>query len=483
MKLSMWMIANRLSDFEPELQIREKAPAVLNSARRVYATNCVYVYPEDGHVVCNGEGDIIRIFNMTVTQAFEIVQGVFDYYEDWLEQLKAAVSRKDYQEAVNLSYPIFRNPMVLFDGNNRVLGITKQYGPDSLDGEWEYISRYGYSSLNAVLQMRNDYSNISFSRPGSQFYQLSGNRLMRYAGISYCIYSEDMICGRMNLLEKERPLNEGDHQILEKISEILEPALGRMRLQDGKQNSNVFYNILLKKPYDSETLGIQLDYHQWSAEGTFHLAVVRVQQLPDREELKSNVDILLQTIQQNAQSCVILKKASDILILANFMLISDKYLMQFLKRMAENNPVKIGFSLPCRGLDKAGRLYSQAGAALSYGIRLEPEKSFYHFFDYAIDFIIGSCSPEESVHACMPGVVQLWEMQQKSGDDLYATLKCFLEHERSASRTGDALHTHRNTVLYRIEKIQDILKCSLDDPYVRDYCRLSMRTLELYGRE
>ena len=60
------------------------------------------------------------------------------------------------------------------------------------------------------------------------------------------------------------------------------------------------------------------------------------------------------------------------------------------------------------------------------------------------------------------------------------TLKCYLDHERSASKTSTALHTHRNTVLYRIQKIQDLLELDLDDVYVRDYCRLSIRTLELY---
>ena len=44
MKLSMWMIANRLSSLDIELDIREDAPVILNSARRAYATNCVWVY-------------------------------------------------------------------------------------------------------------------------------------------------------------------------------------------------------------------------------------------------------------------------------------------------------------------------------------------------------------------------------------------------------------------------------------------------------
>ena len=43
MKLSMWMIANRLEYMNPELHIREDARRTLRSAHRTYATNCVHV--------------------------------------------------------------------------------------------------------------------------------------------------------------------------------------------------------------------------------------------------------------------------------------------------------------------------------------------------------------------------------------------------------------------------------------------------------
>ena len=92
MKLSMWMIANRLSSLDIELDIREDAPVILNSSRRAYATNCVWVYAEKDYIVCNGEGDIIRFYNIDITQTFEIIQSVFDYFEDWSHQIHLAYS-------------------------------------------------------------------------------------------------------------------------------------------------------------------------------------------------------------------------------------------------------------------------------------------------------------------------------------------------------------------------------------------------------
>lgn len=126
MKLSMWMIANRLSSLDLELEIDENAPASLNSARRAYATNCVHVYQSGDCVVCNGEGNIIRIRNMDETQAFEIVQGVFDYYEDWLDRVVDAIRAKDYQRLVDQAWQAFHNPIVLLDANKQGSGHFTQ---------------------------------------------------------------------------------------------------------------------------------------------------------------------------------------------------------------------------------------------------------------------------------------------------------------------------------------------------------------------
>ena len=114
MKLSMWMIANRLSSLDLDLNIRDSAKPVLKSARRAYATNCVHVYQAGRDVICNGEGDYIRIKDTDITEAFELVQCVFDFYEDWMSDIMDLIKKKDFAELVNQCWYVFHNPMVLF---------------------------------------------------------------------------------------------------------------------------------------------------------------------------------------------------------------------------------------------------------------------------------------------------------------------------------------------------------------------------------
>lgn len=232
------MIANQMTELDVKLEISEDAPAVLNSARLAYATNCVHVYQEKDYVVCDGEGDRIYIYDMDVTRAFELVQSVFDAYEDWITLIREEAGRQDYQKAIDTAWRMVKNPMVLFDANNKVLGMTSVYGEHDLDSEWAYLSRYGYSSLNAINMIKYTSGNSEFYSHRNINYLLPQNNLITLEGISYCIYVNHIICGRINLMAKERALNPGDSQLLGKIAEVLQASIGLYTLKDAGSSMN-----------------------------------------------------------------------------------------------------------------------------------------------------------------------------------------------------------------------------------------------------
>lgn len=483
MKLSMWMIANLLTSMEPELEIAEDAPITLNSARRAYATNCVLVYQDKDCVVCNGEGNMIRLHGMDETQAFEIVQGIFDFYEDWLDRITQAAEVGDFQRVVDQAWQAFHNPLILLDANNKVLGMTRQYDPESMDQEWRYLARYGYSSLNSIHSLRNNPQAGSFHHGGSQAFQPSFGKMMNFGGITCSLTFGELPCGRMNLLTKERPLNPGDYQLLDKITTLLAPYMEQHSSDTPTHTSNVFYDLLFGRVYEESMLDLQLDYQQWKREDSYYLALFHLTGTDDPKVFDSSLNLLMRTILQQFPHCVVLKRKPGILILSNWDLSANASFLQFLHTLSASNPVQVGFSLPCEGIEGVSQLHIQAEAALRYGNLRHPRNISFHFINYAIDFILSTVSSKDRLNACFPLVRHLWRQKKETGDEMYDTLKCYLDHERSVSKTSAALYTHRNTVMYRIRKVQDYLKGSLDDVYLRDYIRLSMRILELYEQE
>ena len=305
--------------------------------------------------------------------------------------------------------------------------------------------------------------------------------MLEYGGCTYCMICNDITCGRLTLLSKDRELNPGDFQIIELLAGLLEPSLGQIYYENVINNTNVFFNLLMGKSYDKEMLDTQLSYQQWGMNDTYYLALIEVEDMADKKSMDRNVDMLVSTLLYHSHNYLPIKKAPYILLLSNRTMNAEGEMLTFLTTLETHNPIKISFSLPCHGVENIGYLYHQALYALENGKRYDPDRRLYDFFDYALDFMIESGSLEESVRACMPTVVKLWGMQQDQGDDLLLTLKTYLDHERSVTKTSEALFTHRNTVLYRIKKIQEILRRDLNDYYIRDYCRMSIRVLEYHA--
>ena len=70
MKLSMWIIANLLESFEPEVHIRRESPRVLRSARLAYATDCVLVQQDGSDCLYLWNEDSIRLPDLSAREGF-----------------------------------------------------------------------------------------------------------------------------------------------------------------------------------------------------------------------------------------------------------------------------------------------------------------------------------------------------------------------------------------------------------------------------
>lgn len=65
-------------------------------------------------MVRNGEGNYIRIKDIDISQAFEIIQSIFDFYDDWRDNIFDAISKYDFNKLIDYCYYVFNNPNVMF---------------------------------------------------------------------------------------------------------------------------------------------------------------------------------------------------------------------------------------------------------------------------------------------------------------------------------------------------------------------------------
>ena len=69
----------------------------------------------------------------------------------------------------------------------------------------------------------------------------------------------------------------------------------------------------------------------------------------------------------------------------------------------------------------------------------------------------------------------------KHNSDFYKTLYAYLQNDRNLVHTSKALSIHRNTLVYRLEKIESLLPLTLDDPEYRFRLLFSYKIIEYFN--
>ena len=73
------------------------------------------------------------------------------------------------------------------------------------------------------------------------------------------------------------------------------------------------------------------------------------------------------------------------------------------------------------------------------------------------------CEKEENIRFFVhPGMMKLLEYDQNHGTDFLNTLHEYLESPGQPTQIAKRLHVHKNTLLYRMDKIRNIMDCKIE---------------------
>ena len=148
-----------------------------------------------------------------------------------------------------------------------------------------------------------------------------------------------------------------------------------------------------------------------------------------------------------------------------------------------------GVSNAFNSLWDAAVAYGQARAAVLTGERLRLARRegpgfrfypyealyLYHLVAAGIDALPGVFTNSFAFSA----IRMLKLHDEKHGTNLLDTLAVYLDRERNATAACELLHMHRNTVLYHIRRVEDILGISLEEADVRMKLMIGLKAYEL----
>lgn len=158
-----------------------------------------------------------------------------------------------------------------------------------------------------------------------------------------------------------------------------------------------------------------------------------------------------------------------------------EYTEEVLERYATINFLDVGISNEFNDLTEIRQFYQQAVCAVQYGRRFPKQHNggpLYFYREYAYVEMLDLCGKQANLMKfCHPRLLDLLAHDEESNSDLMNTLFEYLQHSANTRRTANALCIHKNTLLYRIDRIKSILGTDLSSGEDLFMFHLSFRIL------
>ena len=133
--------------------------------------------------------------------------------------------------------------------------------------------------------------------------------------------------------------------------------------------------------------------------------------------------------------------------------------------VAALNGLTVGVSNSFRSLTDTRQAYQQARTAIRLGnfaAGLIEDGGYYRYSDYTFLHMMSLAGRRTNLlHLCQPALLNLLEYDEAHGGELMDTLFCYLQVAGSTSRASQMLTLHKNTMLYRLGRIREVLGMNL----------------------
>ena len=122
--------------------------------------------------------------------------------------------------------------------------------------------------------------------------------------------------------------------------------------------------------------------------------------------------------------------------------------------------------------------YSLASSALEVGKLIDENEHLFNYRQYLIPHIISICDQKLNIRMlCHSAAIKLYEYDMNHDSNYLYCLYNYLKNERSLVLTSKILNIHRSTLIYKLNKISEIIKIDINDADVRFHMILSYEIL------
>lgn len=470
MTLSMWMMADWLKDYKPEVHI-EKGERSITYTRfltdlEMPDPKALYIQMVEGEkgICCLHQEDSIFLPDIELQEVLNRILEAFSFYQDWENRLNNLIKEQcSLEELLYASEYILTEPIFILDSSHLPIAQSKSYGVHDVDAEWSYMLETGTTRISDVIMMNDLHSHIYDYKDVYHFTD---------ASFPNTVYQKNFFLDKhwialANLIELHGPAS---RSMLDCFTIFCDYVQLWFSLNSEQQISQLLETMLretfIGTKECSEKITTQFQQFGWGIHSQKQLFIL--QGINRTYNLNEHFCKVIQKTYDHHYAFTFNDVICDIFEIKKWenekedyirLLVRGKYYVCQSQTFSDFTDLKnrydqtVVINKVCPG--EVGKIY--------------PFDKY--IFPYTLHMM------KENVHADIvhPFVRQLLEYDQAHHTELAQTLYAYLLMERSMVKTAQTLQIHKSTLVYRLKRITELGTYDFDNHDVRIHILLSFR--------
>ena len=428
--------------------------------------------------------DLLIFTDCDVFSLYYQISEIFNLYNKWEDSIKnIIISGGSLQDIFDCMKLVTRNPSYIMDNSLYMNALVRDDDMEDMSAIWRFQYEHHYWPMEQTMRMVNSNVLTTIRRSEHALYFMPEIFNMKYAAAA--IKEGHDFYGYLYIIEVYSKLDDTDLEMLDRFKDLLLMYFKNRGIGPETKSGLYYENIFISAAKGEfrekdDALRKELAIIGWEEDHKFRTVTLGIKS----EEEKTDLIYALNSIFSNEIkgkvfyldgyfNCVFSYRESPY-----FEMKTQYYINKF--------SIPCGVSEVFSDLRDLQYYHSQAVFALEYGAGLEKtagEGRFWHTYGDVFPFHMGMTlkASLQKQRLWSAQLDRLKNYDEEHHTDYVNTLFWYLQEERNAVQTAKRLHLHRNSLQYRLEKINEILELDLADPSVRMRVLLEIYCLKAEG--
>lgn len=492
MKLNLHILADELQEYGGELICSADVHSSLAGVRLVEPASAAlreeYLYLADAETLsrlpaggrlsfaCSGSVDRSVFENrgwsalllpgaIDRNELFRKVQEVFERYAQWEQDMLLAIANHaPLQTIFDIGVRFLHNPIALFDISQAYIAMAGALPANIENTIWEEVLSQRYTKIENLPSDEQRAMARALAERDEPFFYRNTVKYRQHQQMIASLKHNGKPFATLGSIDIVRPFTLGQLSILAHLKAFLELALKNDRdLAGVVEGSSYFVDRLLQGfAVERNAVEYHLSKKRWRIEDEYCVLFFT---RSDRSPIDANLNEMYAFRFRSMLGDVMIfpyENGSVAISRQNERIRSDAAFAGELARLLEQLDLRCGVSLAFQDFMSLKYAYIQCKTALAAEPGDGPEWLCMFETRYS-EHVLNALDVSTSLKSlCHPKILKLHQSEGEKGREFIQSLQAYLINGRNATAAANALFIHRNTLLYRLKRIEELLGMDLE---------------------